>query len=100
MGLFGNIIAGTLYLIVLPLDVLVLFVGIRVLVRRWPRRWLIAWDRIGTPLVELYLEQVGPVAHKLGADRLSEKGQMMLSFGILLALRLVLAGILRLLVSL
>jgi hypothetical protein len=95
MIIFENVIVIILYLAVISLDIMIFFTSIRLMVRRWPNKWLCALDHVGAPLVKLCLEYLTRVAHRLGAHRLNEKTKVSISLCVLIIVRLLLGGTLQ-----
>ena len=100
MGIFENIIAGILYLAIMSLDIVILFSSIRLLVNRWPYKWLLAFDRVGEPLVKCCLTCCDQVARRLGIDTFRPQRRLVCTLLGLMTIRILLAGIWQLLVRL
>ena len=100
MGIFENIITGMLYLVVVLLDIMILFSSIRLLVRRWPNQWLLAFNQIGEPLADRGLNFFDQAAHRLRIGHFSERSRTVLTLCALIIIRFILIGLYQLLVRL
>jgi hypothetical protein len=100
MGFFEHIIAGAAYMALLLLDLTILFSVIRMMARRWPHQWLRALDQIGRPLIDLCLQYTDLLSRRFSTGKLRETQLIVLSLCVLVVIRTLLAGILRLLMTL
>lgn len=58
MGLLEHLVASLVHLVVIGIDVVGFFLVVRLLVIRWPKRLLLALDRVGKPVVQLLVGAV------------------------------------------
>lgn len=59
MGLFGHLIVGVVHLVLVALDIMVFFLIVRLVFRRWTVAALKALDDVGAPLIDRVLPGVG-----------------------------------------
>ena len=57
------LIKSVMGLTVIAADVAIFFVAVRILAMRWPKRPLLALDRVGAALIEAACQTVGRVFH-------------------------------------
>ena len=67
MGILTPFIVAVFYLAVVLMDIAVAFLVVRILCRRFPARLLLAFDRVGTPLVKEITDRMrGPLERLCG----------------------------------
>lgn len=90
MGILPCFVAGLANLAVVAIDVAVLLLLVRALVRRWPNKFLAAVDKAGTPVVDLLCDMARQAWARLGNARpLTSGGKLAVAVVLLLAVRTV-----------
>lgn len=91
---FVGLFCSVGYLVVMALDVLCFFTLVRLLAGRVSYSWLLAFDRVGQPLVNGYVVHLQRGIERFGVRGISD--QQLLALGLLIAsaLRLSLAALL------
>ena len=88
MGLFELILIGMAYMTIGLLDIIAIFLVIRMVATRANSRWLAAFDSAGRPLVSMVMQLLQDVAFSRIRKPISERLQLGLALGMVLFVRM------------
>ena len=87
MGILVLAMITVLFLVLTALDIAMFFVVVRIVTRRWPARWIVAFDAAGKSLVDGILGVFGQTTQRAQERRMREGPKLVLSLIILWLVR-------------
>jgi len=93
MGIFMSLILSAVHLALLALDILCLFVIIRMLHSRFNCAWINTFDGVGGSLVDLYISYLQKIINRISTKKFSVPALLNIAMITLIVIRIIIVAI-------